>query len=288
MEKKNILNKSTINNEKSLLSLPIEKIEEYIQILEEFQNKCEVEAKFVEADLAQKKIAQLIKIKNKKNLLNRKTQQIEERDELENTQKEELNEFNKEQDKKFYELNEKFQEMQNKLEEEHNQQLKDLQQKYEEKYANYIIKPSPELINLNKKLELYVQKKDYKNAHQTQIDIANLTKKEKEKFEQEKFKTIQKEIENLQRKQLNETKGLELKIQSTYNSFKKNRALKVQELLLKYKNQFRDLENKQSNDIKNLEKIAQGGMFKQGKTINYSNAIRDKNINMNKTTSKEK
>ena len=286
MEKKNILNKSTINNEKSLLSLPIEKIEEYIQILEEFQNKCEVEAKFVEADLAQKKIAQLIKIKNKKNLLNRKNQQIEERDELENTQKEELNEFNKEQDKKFYELNEKFQEMQNKLEEEHNQQLKDLQQKYEEKYSNYIIKPSPELINLNKKLELYVQKKDYKNAHQTQIDIANLTKKEKEKFEQEKFKTIQKEIENLQRKQLNETKGLELKIQSTYNSFKKNRALKVQELLLKYKNQFRDLENKQSNDIKNLEKIAQGGMFKQGKSINYSNAIRDKNINMNKTTSK--
>ena len=201
MEKKNILNKSTINNEKSLLSLPIEKIEEYIQILEEFQNKCEVEAKFVEADLAQKKIAQLIKIKNKKNLLNRKTQQIEERDELENTQKEELNEFNKEQDKKFYELNEKFQEMQNKLEEEHNQQLKDLQQKYEEKYANYIIKPSPELINLNKKLELYVQKKDYKNAHQTQIDIANLTKKEKEKFEQEKFKTIQKS-EKLRRDQI--------------------------------------------------------------------------------------
>ena len=285
MEKKNILNKSTINNEKVLLSLPLEKIEEYIQILEEFQNKCEVEAKFVEADLAQKKIAQLLKIKNKKNLLNRKTQQVEERDELERTQKEELDEFNKEQDKKFYELNEKFQEMQNKLEEEHNSQLKDLQQKYEEKYSNYIIKPSPELINLNKKLELYVQKKDYKNAHQTQIDIANLTKKEKEKFEQEQFKTIQKEIENLQRKQLNETKGLELKIQSTYNSFKKNRALKVQELLLKYKNQFRDLENKQSNDIKNLEKVAQGGMFKQGKTVNYSNVVRDKNVNFNRTSS---
>jgi hypothetical protein len=285
MEKKNILNKSTINNEKVLLSLPLEKIEEYIQILEEFQNKCEVEAKFVEADLAQKKIAQLLKIKNKKNLLNRKTQQVEERDELERTQKEELDEFNKEQDKKFYELNEKFQEMQNKLEEEHNSQLKDLQQKYEEKYSNYIIKPSPELINLNKKLELYVQKKDYQNAHQTQIDIANLTKKEKEKFEKEKFKTIQKEIENLQKRQENESKGLELKIQSTYNSFKKNRALKVQELLLKYKNQFRDLENKQSNDIKNLENIAKGGLYKQGKTVNYSNIVRDKNANLSKTTS---
>ncbi len=129
-----------------------------------------------------------------------------------------------------------------------------------------------------------MQRKDYKNAHQTQIDIANLTKKEKEKFEKEKYRTIQKEIENLQKRQLNETKGLELKIQSTYNSFKKNRALKVQELLLKYKNQFRDLENKQSNDIKNLEKVAQGGIFKQGKKVNYSNIVRDKNVNLNKTT----
>ena len=284
MEKQNILNKSTINNEKSLLALPIEKIEEYIQILEEFQNKCDVEAKFVEADLAQKKIAQLHKIKNKKKLIDKKNQQIEEKDELERTQKEELDEFNKEQDKKFYELNEKFQEMHNKLEEEHNSQLKALQQKYEEKYSNYTIKPSTELINLNKKLELFVQKKDYKNAHQTQIDIANLTKIEKEKFEKEKFRTIQKEIENLQKKQLNETKGLEQKIQSIYNNFKKNRAIKVQELLLKYKNQFRDLENKQSNDIKNLEKVVQGGMLKQGKSVNYSNEIREKNVNFNRTT----
>lgn len=286
MNQSNILNKSTINNEKNLLSLPVEKIEEYIKILEEFQNKCEVEAKFVKADLAQKKIVQLKHIKDKKTLIDRKNKQIEEKDELERVQKEELDEFNREMDKKFYELNEKFQEMQNKLEEEHNGQLKELQQKFEEKYNNYIVKPSSELINLNKKLELYVQKKDYQNAHQTQVDIANLTKKEKEKFEQEKLKIIQKEIENLQKRQFNETKGLEQKIQSTYNSFKKNRALKVQELLLKYKNQFRELENKQAYDIKNLEKVVQGGMLKREIKDNYSKNIREKNVNLNKTTTK--
>ena len=286
MNQSNILNKSTINNEKNLLSLPVEKIEEYIKILEEFQSKCEVEAKFVEADLAQKKIVQLKHIKDKKALIDRKNKQIEEKDELERVQKEELDEFNREMDKKFYELNEKFQEMQNKLEEEHNGQLKELQQKFEEKYNNYIVKPSSELINLNKKLELYVQKKDYQNAHLTQVDIANLTKKEKEKFEQEKLRIIQKEIENLQKRQFNETKGLEQKIQSTYNSFKKNRALKVQELLLKYKNQFRELENKQAYDIKNLEKVVQGGMLKKEIKDNYSKNIREKNVNLNKTTTK--
>jgi hypothetical protein len=281
-EQKNILNRSTINNEKNLLQLPVEKIDEYISILKDFQQKSEVEAKFVEADLAQKKIEQLIKIKNKRILLDVKAEQIEKKKELETNQKEELDKFNREMDKQFYDLNEHFQQMQNKLEEEHKTQLIELQQKLEEKYNALNIKPSPELINLNKKLELYVQKKDYQNAHQTQIDIANLTKKEKEKFEKDKYKNFQKEIENLEKKQQNESKGLEQKIQSSYNNFKKRRALKVLELLLKYKNQFRDLENKQSCEINNLENVVKGGMLKQGKKVDYSNTVRKNNVKINK------
>ena len=269
MEQKNILNRSTINNEKNLLQLPVEKLDEYINLLKEFQQKSEVEAKFVEADLAQKKIEQLIKIKNKRRLLDVKAEQIEKKKELETTQKEELDEFNREMDKQFYDLNEHFQDMQNKLDEAHKNQLVELQKELEEKYNGITIKPSPELINLNKKLELYVQKKDYQNAHITQIDIANLTKKEKEKFEKEKYKQ-------------NESKGLEQKIQSSYNNFKKRRALKVLELLLKYKNQFRDLENKQSNEINNLENVVKGGILKQGKKVDYSNTVRKNNVKGNK------
>ena len=77
MEQKNILNKSTINNEKNLLQLTVEKIDEYIELLKEFQQKSEVEAKFVEADLDQKKIEQLIKIRNKRRLMDVKAEQIE-------------------------------------------------------------------------------------------------------------------------------------------------------------------------------------------------------------------
>ena len=282
MEQKNILNKSTINNEKNLLQLTVEKIDEYIELLKEFQQKSEVEAKFVEADLAQKKIEQLIKIRNKRRLMDVKAEQIEIKKKLEAEQKEELDEFNRDMDKQFYDLNEHFQDLQKKLEEKHKNELIELQKKLEEKYNSLNIKPSPELINLNKKLELYVQKKDYQNAHQTQIDIANLTKKEKEKFEKEKYKNFQKEIENMEKKQQNESKGLEQKIQSSYNNFKKRRALKVLELLLKYKNQFRDLENKQSNEINDLENVVKGGMLKQGKKIDYSNVVRKNNVKANK------
>ena len=167
--------------------------------MKDFQQKSEVEAKFVEADLAQKKIEQLIKIKNKRILLDVKAEQVEKKKELETSQKEELDEFNREMDKQFYDLNEHFQELQNNLDKLHKEQLIELQKKLEEKYNGITIKPSPELINLNKKLELYVQRKDYQNAHQMQIDIANLTKKEREKFEKEKYKNFQKEIENLEK-----------------------------------------------------------------------------------------
>ena len=211
-EDKNILNRSTINNEKNFLQLPVEKLDEYIALLKDFQEKSEVEAKFVEADLAQKKIEQLIKIKNKRKLLDAKAEQIEKKKELETNQKEELDKFNREMDKQFYDLNEHFQQLQNELDDKHKKELVDLQQKLEEKYNSLAIKPSPELINLNKKLELYVQKKDYQNAHQTQIDIATLTKKEKDKFEKDKYKAFQKEIENLEKKQQNESKGLEQKL----------------------------------------------------------------------------
>ena len=282
MNQSNIMNRSTINNEKNLVQLPVEKLDEYISLLKSFQEKSEKEAKFVEADLAQKKIEQLIKIKNKRKLMDTKKEQIEKKNELEKNQKEELDEFNQEMDKQFYELNEKFQEMQNNLEEEHKKQILELQQKLDSKYNLMTLKPSTELINLNKKLELYVQKKDYQNAHLIQIDIANLTKKEKEKFEKEKYKNYKKEIEILEKKQQNETKGLEQKIQSSYNNFKKHRALKVLELLLKYKNQFRDLENKQNYEINDLQKVVNGGLLKQGKKIDYSNTVRKNNLKTNK------
>ena len=90
-----------------------------------------------------------------------------------------MDEFNKEQDKKFYELNEKFQEMQNKLEEQHNSQLKDLQQKYEDKYSNYIINPSPELINLNKNWNYMYKKKIIKMPIKHKLILPIWLKKKK-------------------------------------------------------------------------------------------------------------
>ena len=82
----------------------------------------------------------------------------------------------------------------------------------------------------------------------------------------------------MKNKQNIETKALEQRIQASYNKFKKERAIKVESLLLKYKNKFRELENQQKNEIKLLEKIVKEG----------DKAVKGKNfINYNKTLSKK-
>ena len=106
--------------------MSIEKIDEYIGILEEFMSKSEKEGKFVEAELAKQRIIQLNKVK----------------------------------DKKFYELTNEFQEKQNKLEKEHEEQIKKFEEEFNEKYSKFIPKPTSEYTAASKKLEMYVKQKE--------------------------------------------------------------------------------------------------------------------------------
>ena len=158
----NEVNKSNLTNSINFMDLPLEKIEEYLKILEEFMNKSEKEGKFIEAELAKQRIIQLNKIKDKKNLKEAKIRHLQEKEDLEFSQKEELSQFNMEMDKNFYELSNKFQEMQKQLQQNHENELKKFQENYENKNINLNPKPTSDLIAANKKLELFVKKKEYK------------------------------------------------------------------------------------------------------------------------------
>ena len=75
----------------------------------------------------------------------------------------------------------------------------------------------------------------YPNAHLTQVEIEEITKRDQEKFENEKEKKIDKEIGSLRLRQKNETDALELKISIHLNKFNRERAMKTEEIMLKYK-----------------------------------------------------
>ena len=57
----------------------------------------------------------------------------------------------------------------------------------------------------------------YPNAHLAQVEIADIKKKEKEKYENEKEKKIEKEISKIQYKHNNEIHAMELRIENHKN-----------------------------------------------------------------------
>ena len=121
--------------------------------------KCEKEGKFVEAEISKQRVSQLIKVKDDKMLEETKIKHEEMKNLLQNEQQNELKNFNENFDKKFYEMNAEFQEMENKLKNQHKQDLEQFLFVFNQSFPQ-IPKPSTELINLNRTLEICVKKKE--------------------------------------------------------------------------------------------------------------------------------
>lgn len=92
----------------------------------------------------------------------------------------------------------------------------------------------------------------------TQVKIAELVNSEKIKFNEEKEKRFNKEIEKCKTKQEAELAALQNKTMATYGEFKRDRAIEFEKLLMRYKNRLRDIERAAKSDINNFSKILKG------------------------------
>ena len=69
-----------------------------------------------------------------------------------------------------------------------------------------------------------------------QVEIEDIKKREKEKYKNEKKKKIEKEISRIQFKHNNEIQAMELRIENHKNQLLREKANKLYEIDLKYKN----------------------------------------------------
>jgi hypothetical protein len=83
----------------------------------------------------------------------------EEKQQLEMEQKDELDRFNEHWDTEFYKMTNKFQDLEKALKDQHEEELNNFVENFDKNYRE-MPKPSAELINLNKTLELYVKAKE--------------------------------------------------------------------------------------------------------------------------------
>jgi hypothetical protein len=128
--------------------------------MEEHETKLESEYKFDEAAKVRKKIIQLKKLEEKKVINELQLTQEYERNQLENDKWNDMKRFNEEWDENQANLKKQFDESLEKMHEDHVNEYNESMAKFNENFPEKNPKLSPEILDLNKKLEGLVKKKE--------------------------------------------------------------------------------------------------------------------------------
>lgn len=132
------------------------KIEEYIELMQEHQMNCVKVGNFIEAELAKQRVIQLKKIQEKKQYEEAKKRQSIDTKNFIVLKDKELKEFNKEFDNKYAEEITKLEDMMKELKQKHEQELSDYFVNFEKTYPKEF-KLSNDIVAKQRQLDYYVK-----------------------------------------------------------------------------------------------------------------------------------
>ncbi len=245
------LNQSKISNKENFSDMNIDRIREFIEILEEHQLKCEKEKKFVDAEIAKQKVIQLKQVEKEKILHDIKEHHNIEMIDYESAKKQTFDEFNFQWSENFNQLLEKFKEFEYKLSEQQKVEINEKIEEIEKKFIP-IVKPTSEILNLEKILNGLIRHKEYIKAHQIQMQINKLSNIDSTSFLMEKERKIGKEMEKLSLKHKQEFTVLYAKRDLAEAEFNKNKKIEFDKLNQGFKNKLKEIEIRHSNDLSQI------------------------------------
>jgi hypothetical protein len=160
----------------------------------------------------------------------------------------------------FQELSANWEERLDKLHMQGSEMLESLAEKHGQERAQLVAqlmqatlsskpKPSSELLNYRKILELLVKRKDYGEAAKVQRRIDSLETTEQLKWDQAHKKKIQLAETQLIKRQEVEFSALKRRLQAAEDEHTKWRALEHEKLLQKYQNILKGLESEQNLEL---------------------------------------
>lgn len=130
----------------------------------------------------------------------------------------------------------------------------------------------------------------YQSAHEIQNEIQVLSEKEKQAFQEEKQKKLNIEVDKIKKKQENDYKVQKEKLNVVYTEFKKERAIKVEEMMMKYKNKITEMDNAHRYELINFNKCYIGASKQNNRASSRLSAENQKKLitNLNNEANKAK
>jgi len=225
------------NNEQS--------VQDFLRILEEHRAECEAQGKYVEAEIAKKRLDELHEHEENRQKEAMRSRQITERLGVEEAHMMEFQQFNAIWDKKMEEFKSNAKQLVDNMKKKHANELFRFKEKLQ-KSQPYRPKFSKELLNTRKIQETLAKMKQYSEAHKIKLKADRLEEIELEKLRsQHAHKLAAQEMQFAQRQQL-ELATLMKRIDTAEQEHKIQRQQDLERLLQRYQNVRAELEAQQN------------------------------------------
>jgi len=228
-------------------------VSDFLRILEEHRIECEKNGKYVEAEIAKKRLDELREHEENRQREAMRSRQITERLGVEEAHMMEFQQFNAIWDKKMEEFEMNAKELIDNMRKKHANELFRFKDKLQ-KNMPYRPKFSKELLNSRKIQETLAKMKQYSEAHKIKLKADRLEEVEMEKLRaQHAHRLAAQEMQFAQRQQA-ELQALEKRVDTARQEHKIQRQQDLERILQRYQNVKSELAAQQSIEKTRSEK----------------------------------
>ena len=243
---------------KEFLKLDLDKIREFIEILEEhYQNLIEQE-NIQQAKSAKQRLILLKNLEKEKMKKEAKIIYSNQCDLVEDKMNEELNSYIETTNKEFDSLLKAFESQDVEILKTQKQELEDFHKNFEKLYEAKKPKPSKQILNWIKIRDYALKQNKFDKVEEASKEINKLQKKDKEKFELEKEKKLNVEIAKINKRHEIEKNALQMKKNSIIDMFNQTKNKNIEQIQKKYEAKMKELKNYQNFEMSNFDKITKG------------------------------
>ena len=243
---------------KEFLKLDLEKIREFIDILEEHYQKLVEQEDMVQAKSVKQRIILLKNLEKEKMKKEAKIIYSNQRELVQDKMKEELDNYIAVASKEYENLLQAFESQEVEMLKAQKQEIEEFKKNFMEVYEGKKPKPSKEILNWIKIRDYAMKQSKFDKVEEANKEINKLQKKDNQKFEKEKENKLILEINKINHRHENENNALQLKKNSLIDMFNQTKNRNIEQIQKKFDAKLKELKNYQNFEMANFDKITKG------------------------------
>ena len=243
---------------KEFIKLDLDKIREFIDILEEhYQNLLE-QQDMMQAKSAKQRLILLKNLEKEKMKKEAKIIYSNQRELVQDKMKEELDNYINNASKEFDSLLQAFESQEVELLKGQKQEMEELENNFNEIYESKKPKPTKEILNWIKIRNYAMKQNKFDKVEEANNEINKLQEKIDKNFLKEKEKKLKSEKKKLEHRHESEKNSLQMKKNSSIDMFNQTKNKNIEQIQKKFDAKMKELKNYQSFEMANFDKITKG------------------------------